>query len=75
MDKGLLWETFVNNTEFHSQMPLQTLPCRKDALCSPHPEAASTSLGSEPSGMDHEMVEMCMRPISIPDLRWKKWTP
>ena len=38
---------------------------------------ASTSLGSEASGMDHHTVETCIvvRPISIQDQRQNKWTP
>ena len=37
---------------------------------------SSTSLGSEASGMDHHTVETCVviRPISVPDLCWKKWS-
>ena len=58
------------NTELHSQMPLPTFLCIKEALCLPCPEAPPTFLGLEESGMDHHTVETCIvvRPISIPDL-------
>src|SRR4029434_6523677 len=43
---------------------------QKEALCLPCPEAPSTSLGSEASGMDHHTVETCIviRRISISGL-------
>ncbi len=41
------------------------------------PEAPSTSLGSEASGMDHHTVETCtvVRWISISGIFWEEWTP
>src|SRR4029434_234572 len=51
------------------QMSFKTLLCQKEALCSPCPEAPSTSLGSEASAMC-----IVVRRISISGIFWKKWT-
>src|SRR4029434_5799889 len=59
------------------QMPVKTLLCQKEALCLPCPEAPSTSLGLEATGLDHHTEQTCIevRQITMSGLFWTLCAP